>query len=794
MKINKTENAVKNIAYGYTNKILVMILAFVTRTIIIKTLCIDYIGLNTLFSSILVILSLAELGFGTAMAYSMYKPIADDNKDAINALLNLYKKIYRIIGLIVLVTGILLMPALPYLISGNYPSDINIYTLYLVYLINNVVGYFFFAYKQTLLTAHQRNDVLSRIGIITTIFMHVSQIFALLLFKNYYVYAIFIPITTLLTNIIVAVATKKMYPEYKCRGQVESKVKKEISKQIYALFLHRIGFVIQSSIDSICISTFMGLVLLGKYNNYYYIITAIEAFITIIKQSYVAGIGNSVIIETKDHNKQLFHKFFIALCWIVGWCGVCLTCLYQPFMRIWVKEENMLPFSTVICLVILFIVSQNRGAIGVYKDALGMWYQDKFKPISISIVNLVLTLISAYFGSLNGVILSTVIAFLFVGTPWDIHVFYKYYMKEKPYKYYLKLIYCFIVDAIAIIVTYFACFFIPLIGLAEIVVKLLICLVVPNIIFIVMFCGLSEFKILLKGENGLMGKIKKILAKIYYSLPCKIKSRLLFRYNKEYAHYLKLKKKYSSFVDTNLKCENRTSNYIFSCWLQGEENAPELVKACFKSIKKCMPERKLIIITANNYNDYVDLPEYIVKKWHKGIITNTHFSDILRTALIVKNGGLWLDATVFCTGSIDKYIDMDTSLFVYKNEHRGDESSSLSSWLIYAKPNHPILLNTLKLLEEYWKYNNKLLDYFVYHKLFTIVTEKFNEEWENIPFYSNIEPHVLWFHHFYDNFNLKAFERVKQLSNFHKLSYKFDQNSLGKHNFYDYLINQESNN
>ena len=164
---------------------------------------------------------------------------------------------------------------------------------------------------------------------------------------------------------------------------------------------------------------------------------------------------------------------------------------------------------------------------------------------------------------------------------------------------------------------------------------------------------------------------------------------------------------------------------------------------------------------------------------------------MLRTALIVKNGGLWLDSTVFCTGSIDRYVNKDTDLFVYRNEHRGDKSSVLSNWLIYAKPNNPILVNTLKILNMYWKTHNRIIDYFMYHQIFTLVTEKFQQEWEKVPFYSNIEPHVLWFHHFYKNFNQETFERIKKLSNFHKLSYKFDKDKLEKDNFYDELINEK---
>ncbi len=287
-----------------------------------------------------------------------------------------------------------------------------------------------------------------------------------------------------------------------------------------------------------------------------------------------------------------------------------------------------------------------------------------------------------------------------------------------------------------------------------------------------------------------MRKIKQILSKIYHRLPHFIKSDILCSYNRAYNHYLKLKRKYSKYINVNIKCENKVSNYIFTCWLQGEENAPKLVQECFRTMRECMPERKLVIITSDNLKDYVDLPDYIVSKWRKGIITHTHFSDIIRTALLVRHGGLWLDSTVLCTGSIDRYIDKSTDLFVYKNEHRGNDSCALSSWLIYAKPNNPILVNTLNILYIYWKNHNHIIDYFMYHKIFTLVTAKFKDEWEKIPFYSNIEPHILWFHYFYDNFNSEVFERLKEMSNFHKLSNKFDVKKLGENNFYDYLINQ----
>ena len=305
MKISRKKNAVKGILFGYLNKIITIIFPFIIRTIIINVLGVQYLGLNSLFSSILTILNLADLGFSTAIVYSMYKPIAEDNHEMVNALLNFYKKVYRIVGLIVLVLGLIAMPFLPYLINGTHPADINLYSLYSIFLLNSVIGYFFFAYKSSLFSAHQRNDILSKAGTIISLCLYAFQITVLLLFKNYYTYIIFLPLSSIASNLLINYLSKKMFPQYFCKGSIDKETKNNIKKQIIALFTHRIGYVIQSSIDNISISAFLGLTLLGKYNNYYYLITAVQAFITIIKQSMVAGIGNSLIVETKEFGRKI---------------------------------------------------------------------------------------------------------------------------------------------------------------------------------------------------------------------------------------------------------------------------------------------------------------------------------------------------------------------------------------------------------------------------------------------------------------------------------------------------------
>ncbi len=515
MKIDRNKNTKKNIVFGYINKFITLFFPFVIRTIIIRTLGIEYIGLNSLFSAVLNILSLADLGFGTAMVFSMYKPIAEDDTETINALLNLYRKIYIVVGTIVSVIGLCIMPALPHLIAGNVPADINLYILYIIYLVNITVGYFFFGYKDCLFTAHQRNDISSNIFSVLRFIMFSIQIAVLFLFKNYYIYAVFIPVTTLLINLFIGFITKKMYPQYFCKGVLSKEIKGDIKKRISALITHRIGDVIQSSIDSICISSFLGLAMSGIYNNYMYVIISIEGFVTIIRNSMLAGIGNSLIVEDKEYNKKHYYKLVTLFNWVAIFCATSLFCLFQPFMHLWgiiSKDEKMLlPITVVICLVTLFYCNSIRNTTRLYKDALGMWWEDRLKPILMSILNLIVTLISAYYGCFEGIILATIGSSLLIAFPFETKVFFKNYMNESQLKFYMKQLLHFAVAVICVTATYFASeYFVIFLRnyttintIVEFIIKAVFCVILPNLItlFAFVFTKQVDKDTLKKGIN-----------------------------------------------------------------------------------------------------------------------------------------------------------------------------------------------------------------------------------------------------------------------------------------------------
>lgn len=256
--------------------------------------------------------------------------------------------------------------------------------------------------------------------------------------------------------------------------------------------------------------------------------------------------------------------------------------------------------------------------------------------------------------------------------------------------------------------------------------------------------------------------------------------------------YIKLKKKYKKKLkkfEITQKKEQKYSNFIWVCWFQGIERAPELVKTCYKSVKRWYPDNDIVLITKENFRDYVDIPEYVISKWEKGKILNAHFSDILRLALLIKYGGLWIDATVFCTGNSWNWLK-EKSLFVYRNGWLDMEYINMANWLIYSKSNNEILIMTLNLLYDYWKNKNYASNYFIFHMFFKMATEKYSDEWKQVPYYAQIDNHLLA-NELANNFDEKRYDEIKYLTNFHKLTYKLPIDKNKKETtFYDKIIEE----
>lgn len=495
MKIERTKNAGRNIIFGTILKIYQIAIPFLMRTAMIYFMGVQYLGLNSLFASILQVLNLTELGVGSAMVYSMYKPIAIDDSQTICALMKLYRMYYRIIGIIIAVIGGILTPFIPYLVKSDLPLEVNIYVLYLLNLSATVLSYWLFAYKNALFQAHQRVDITSKVTIVTNTFQYIVQLIIIIYIKDYYLYVLASLASQALTNIITAIVATKKYPAYKPKGKLQHQYMKEINQRIRDLFTAKVGGVIVNSADTVVISAFLGLTMLAIYQNYYFILTSIIGFVAIIFQSCTAGIGNSIIVETEEKNFNDLKKFTFLIVWIAGFCTCCFLCLYQPFMQIWVGKDLMLGFSAVICFCIYYFVYEINQLLNTYKDAAGIWHEDRFRPLVTAGVNLGMNLITVQFWGIYGVILSTVLSTLFVGMPWLLHNLFTILFDKRRLPEYLNILFRYtIVVIVSCIGCYLICQLISLDVWTTLVIRALLCCIVPNVFYFLVYRKETEFK------------------------------------------------------------------------------------------------------------------------------------------------------------------------------------------------------------------------------------------------------------------------------------------------------------
>lgn len=493
MRLERTKNTVRNTVWGTVNRLVTQLCPFAVRTCIIYCLGAEYTGLTSLFSSILSMLSFAELGFGTAIVYSMYQPVAEENEEKICELMNLYKWIYRLVGAFVFAVGIILIPFLPKFIKGSAPADINIYILYGIYLFNSGISYWLFSYKNCLLTVFQRNDVASNISSIVHIAMYSLQIVLLIVLKNYYFYAICLPIATVLINLCTAHFTSKMFPNYKSYGRVSKEEIKSIKKQVVGLLSQRLAFQSRNSFDSIIISSFLGLTVVAIYNNYFYIINAATAILAMLFTSMQGGIGNSVANETINKNYDDFRRINFLYMWLSGLCTVLLAVLFQPFMKIWVGSDLMFSNAFAVIMAYYFLFMKFTDPIGAYISATGLWWNCKVFYIVEGLVNLTLNIGLGYLFGVSGVVWATVISVVFANFVPSVFVLHKnYFVGYRIKGIIIDDIKYLVTISIALLLSYFINSFIPdgttfVVNAILLILRFVICMIVSNVVFLVLY-------------------------------------------------------------------------------------------------------------------------------------------------------------------------------------------------------------------------------------------------------------------------------------------------------------------
>ena len=428
MKLDFKKNVKRNMLANAASSGIRLVFPFLNRTLFLWLLSPAFLGLNGLFSSVLGVLALAELGFGTAVVCSMYKPVADDDRDLLRAYLKFYRTIYRCVGVVIFALGLALLPFLDKLVHGTVPLGIDLHVLYVIHLVNTAASYFLFAYRGVVLGAHHRNDVITNIRTAVSVAQYVAVFLILLVTRNYYHYVIATVVFTVVQNILLVKASRRLFPDIEPRGSLPPELRRRVISDVKSIFMHKVGGVITNSTDNLVISAFLGLVAVASYGNYYYVVTSVAGLVAVVYSSMTGGFGNKIYTESKEENFRLFMRMNRLSMVVVMFCAAMMTAMYQPFMAVWVKDDPTLMrhVLTPVLMVFYFYIMQSRQVLLSFKSAASLWRQDRWKPIVAGAVNLgsnilfVLFLPDVY--KLDGVIFSTIIGFAFIQIPWESHV------------------------------------------------------------------------------------------------------------------------------------------------------------------------------------------------------------------------------------------------------------------------------------------------------------------------------------------------------------------------------------
>ena len=496
MQHDVIRNAKRNIVWGVLNKLIVMLCPFFTKTMVKLFLGTQYLGMDSLFSSIISVLSLSELGLSSAIVYHLYQPVTKGQTKDVNAILNFYKKAYRVIGVAIMVLGIIVIPFLPELIKGSYPEDIVLWKTYLIFLSNTSLSYFMYAYLTPLLTVLQRNDILSRINSAITILINVARLGVLLIVPNYYIYILLTPLFTIVNNLWMAYVIKKRFPEYKCEGQVSKETVEGLKTLISGTFIQKACSITRNSLDSVCVSAFLGLTLTAVYNNYFYISHSVTAFMNIVITAFAGGIGRHVVQKSPDENFEEFKKLDFIYLWTGGWCTICLLCLYQPFMTLWMGEEMLLAPSSVILFALYFYLLKLGDTRSIYNSANGLWWEQRWRSIAETTMNVVLNIVLGYFWGINGIISATIVSLFLCNYVWATRItFEKYFDKAKLRFFYSSQFKYTMVTLFAALATYAVCMLINCKNtIIVLLIRVIICVIIPNVMYYVIYRKTTLFR------------------------------------------------------------------------------------------------------------------------------------------------------------------------------------------------------------------------------------------------------------------------------------------------------------
>lgn len=427
MENSRLKNSALNFASGFLGRVLAILLNFAVRTIFIYCLNEAYLSVNGLYSNILTVLSLAELGFGSAMVYRMYAPVAVKDYQKTAALLQFYKKIYIIIGVVIFLLGLCVIPFMDYIIKDK--PDISGLTLYyILFLVNTSISYWFSSYKASVLYADQKEYIKTNVQNTMAILQSGLQIVLLLLFRKYLLYLLIQLAGNIFLNLYVAHLVDKRYPEIQTYqgASLSAEERVQIRKDTEALVLSRFGHVALNGTDNIIISAVVGVLWVGRLSNYTLICDSVTSVLCQITAAITGSLGNFFATEDKHAGYALFKKVEFLNFWLYGFSFIALVTLLDPFVQIWAGERFVLGLPISIAIAINFFVAGYMNTLWVFRSTIGLFKQGKFRPILVAILNIVLSIFLGKLWGVFGVLFATFLSRAAISLWYDPLILHRY--------------------------------------------------------------------------------------------------------------------------------------------------------------------------------------------------------------------------------------------------------------------------------------------------------------------------------------------------------------------------------
>lgn len=436
---SRTRNVVRNAFWGIGSTVIIAIGNFVVRTVFVRYLGIDYLGVNGLFTNVLAILSFSDLGIGIAVTYALYKPIAEDNQELIASIILFFKKAYRVIAAVVCCAGLLLLPFLDLLVNTDIPmGEIRIY--YLVFLFNTVSSYFI-VYRSTYVSACQKNYIIVNAGTISTMLTYICQILVIILTDSFFVYLIVAAAILLAKNIAVALYLGWRFPILRAKSAfpVPEQERQTLWRNIRALVVHKFGDISVNQTDNIIVSVCISTATVGLLSNYTMLVSLIRKLTDAIYNSFAASIGNLVASEDSEKCNAVFDEFDLFGFLLNGVMFICGVTLARPFVILWLGGDYVLGDDAITLLFFAVFLELQTSTVFHFKVADGRFKEDQWVPFLQAFVNLAASVLGAYFLGLPGVFLGTILQRMIVAYVRP-HIVYKYLLKRSARRYYIRFI------------------------------------------------------------------------------------------------------------------------------------------------------------------------------------------------------------------------------------------------------------------------------------------------------------------------------------------------------------------